>query len=148
MFADRIVIPHCFRKQVLQRLHQDHPGQFRMKSLARSFVYWPKIDKQIEEFVKTCDKCIEASKSPIRIPLQPWLHASAPWTRIHMDFAGPVQGRSYFIVVDAYSKWPEVFETVTTTSDFVIKALSSLFAKFGNPETIVSDNGPQFVSAI
>ncbi|XP_049272396.1 uncharacterized protein K02A2.6-like [Rhipicephalus sanguineus] len=50
------------------------------------------------------------------------------------------------VVVDAHSKWPEVFEMRSTTAESTIRCLTELFARFGFPETIVSDNGPQFVS--
>lgn len=147
MFGERVVVPECYRQQILQRLHQDHPGQVRMKSLARSFVYWPGIDKQIAEYVRHCEQCIATSKTPIRVPLHPWPKSSGPWARIHIDFAGPVNGRFYIIIVDAHSKWPEVFATSTITTTYTIDILTSLFSRFGNPETIVSDNGTQFTSA-
>lgn len=147
LFGERVVVPECFRQAVLHRLHQDHPGQYRMKSLARSYVYWPSMDKQIEEYVRSCSKCIESSKSPVRVPLTPWPKPSDPWKRIHIDFAGPVGGHYYLIAVDAYSKWPEVFDTSTITANYTIDMLSSLFSRFGNPEKIVSDNGTQFTSA-
>ena len=52
----------------------------------------------------------------------------------------------YFLVVDAHSKWPEVFELRQTTSTQTISVLRHLFARYGLPNQIVSDNGPQFVS--
>ncbi len=64
-----------------------------------------------------------------------------------MDFAGPFQGRMFFIVVDAHSKWPEVVEMTTTTTADTLKALRKMFVQYGLPEQMVSDNGPQFISA-
>ena len=72
--------------------------------------------------------------------------ADTPWKRIHVDLAGPFQGKMFFIVVDAHSKWPEVVTMSTTTSHTTIEALRSMFARFGLPEQLVSDNGPQFTS--
>ncbi len=66
--------------------------------------------------------------------------------RIHIDFAGQFQGKMFFIMVDAHSKWPEVIIMSSTTSEKTIEALSSFFARYGLPEQIVSDNGPQFTS--
>lgn len=53
----------------------------------------------------------------------------------------------YFVIVDAYSKWPEVIAMKTVTSRATVRVLSDLFTKYGFPETIVSDNGTQFVSS-
>ena len=63
-----------------------------------------------------------------------------------MDFAGPMNGIMYFVIVDAFSKWPEVFLMKDTTSAKCILVLESLFSRFGFPLRIVSDNGPQFTS--
>ncbi len=49
-------------------------------------------------------------------------------------------------MIDAHSKWIEVFPTKSSTSTVVIENLRTVFAQFGIPETIVSDNGPCFVS--
>ena len=51
------------------------------------------------------------------------------------------------IVTDAHSKWPEVTLTTSTTAIRTITVLQGMFAQYGIPEQVVSDNGPQFVSA-
>lgn len=57
----------------------------------------------------------QAHSTPVKVPLQPWQIPSAPWERIHIDFASPLNGFSFLIIVDAYSKWPEIFEMQNTT---------------------------------
>ena len=69
-----------------------------------------------------------------------------PWQRIHLDFAGPFMGSSFLVVIDAHSKWPEVIEMPNTSASKTITALLHLFAAYGLPEQVVSDNGPQFTS--
>lgn len=127
-------------------LHDGHPGSTRMKMLARSYVYWTRITKDIEDYVHRCQSCQEAAKEPIKTTLFTWPVETKPWSRVHIDFAGPFHGRMFLIVVDAYSKWPEVMEVSTTTTKATIRQLSKLFAQFGNPEVLVSDNGSQFTS--
>ena len=83
---------------------------------------------------------------PTKAPLHPWEWATTPWQRIHVDYAGPFQNSMFLVVVDAHSKWPEVVSVSSTTSSSTIEVLSDLFARFGIPEQIVSDNGAQFVS--
>lgn len=63
-----------------------------------------------------------------------------------MDFVGPLFGRTYFVIIDAHSKWPEVFEMSSTTATKTIDVLRHVFATHGLPDCVVSDNGPQFVN--
>ena len=117
-----------------------------MKSIARIHVWWPKIDVDIERTVSKCTACQETSRDPVRAPLHPWEQPGQPWKRIHVDFAGPFEGSMWLIVVDAHTKWPEVIAMKTTTANKTIAILRSLFARYGIPQQIVSDNGPQFTS--
>ncbi|XP_062537789.1 uncharacterized protein K02A2.6-like [Armigeres subalbatus] len=144
MLHDRVVVPHQFQRKILRQFHQGHPGVVRMKAIARSFAYWPGIDIEIEEFVRNCSPCCIAGKAPVKTTLESWPAPSKPWSRIHIDYAGPVDGVYFLVVVDPFSKWPEVFATRTTTASTTTRLLYELFATFGIPETIVSDNGPQF----
>ncbi|XP_052566467.1 uncharacterized protein K02A2.6-like [Culex pipiens pallens] len=144
MFHDRVVVPNQFRSQILRQFHRGHPGMVRMKAIARSFVYWPGLDNEIEDFVKRCNPCSIAGKAPTKTCLESWPTPSKPWSRIHIDYAGPVDGVYFLVVVDPFTKWPEVYATRTMTAKTTIKLLTQSFATFGIPEVIVSDNGTQF----
>ncbi|XP_015277400.1 PREDICTED: uncharacterized protein K02A2.6-like [Gekko japonicus] len=146
LWGNRVVIPETLRHRVLQSLHDGHPGMVHMKALARGYVWWPKIDKAIEEWVQVCIPCQQSRPDPPTAPPQKWESSGKPWSRLHMDFAGPVQGQMFLIIVDAWSKWLEVVQMNATTSTAVIHALRRLFATHGLPDTLVSNNGPQFVS--
>uniref|UniRef100_A0A8R1EKI3 RNA-directed DNA polymerase n=1 Tax=Caenorhabditis japonica TaxID=281687 RepID=A0A8R1EKI3_CAEJA len=146
MLGDRVVIPTALRHRVLKMLHRAHPGMVRMKQLARSFVYWPSLDKDIESTVRSCDDCAAAAKDPIKNTLCSWPTPTAPWTRVHADYAGPIEGTYYLVIVDSYSKWPEVIATKSITSTSTISIFRKVFAQFGNPKTLVTDNGTQFTS--
>ena len=117
-----------------------------MKSLARSFVWWPGMDDNIAKLVQECAECQENQRMPARSPLQPWEWPKQPWSRLHVDYAGPFLGRMYLIVMDAYSKWLEVLPVVNATFRTTIEKLRSLFATHGIPELLVSDNGTAFTS--
>ena len=118
----------------------------KMKALARSYVWWLNINGRLEELAKACSGCQQNQKMPNKAPLHPWEWATAPWQRIHIDYAGPFQNSMFLVVVDAHSKWPEVIPVSCITSSSTIDVLHDLFARFGIPEQIVSDNGAQFVS--
>ena len=83
--------------------------------------------------------------APAVAPLHPWVWPSRVFQRIHIDFAGPFQGAMFLVAVDAHSKWPE-FAMQSTTVSKTVELLRQLFSRFGLPEQVVSDNGPQFTS--
>uniref|UniRef100_A0A5S6Q0K3 RNA-directed DNA polymerase n=1 Tax=Trichuris muris TaxID=70415 RepID=A0A5S6Q0K3_TRIMR len=142
----RIVAPTRLRDRILAMLHEGHPGIVAMKSMARFQVWWPGIDKEIEKHVNQCEPCQRNRQRPPEVPLIPWNVPTEPWTRIHVDIAGLFEDRYWLVVVDAHSKWLEVIPMRNTVSTCVTKRLRGLFAIFGLPKAIVSDNGPQFVS--
>ena len=146
LWGIRVVVPEKLRIRLLEELHHDHPGIMRMKSVARSYFWWPHLDKAIEELVKSCRSCQEVKHAPAAAPLHPWVWPTKPWQRVHVDFAGPFQGNMFLLAVDAHSKWPEVFVMQSTTTNKTIEVLRHLFAAHGIPEQVVTDNGPQFVA--
>ena len=141
-----MVIPAQFHEAVLKLLHEGHPGMTRMKSLARLHVWWPSITADIEQTVQSCTNCAVMARDPQKVPLHSWDFPRRPWQRLHLDYAGPFKGKMWLILIDAYSKWPEVHEMSETTSKATIQQLRKIFAVQGLPELIVTDNGPQFVS--
>ena len=147
LWGVRVLVPKKLQGRVLEELHKGHPGASRMKSLARSYLWWPGLDTELEHLAKSCIPCQEVKLTPPAAPLHPWVWPSLPWQRIHVDFAGPFLGQQFLIVVDAHSKWPEVIPMASsTTAARTIEALQLLFASYGVPNQLVSDNGPQFVS--
>jgi hypothetical protein len=143
----RVVIPTKLCSQVLDQIHEGHLGVVKMKSFARSPVWWPGIDKDRESLAKKCGCCQQNRNMPPGAPLIPWDWPSQPWERIHVDFAGPFLRSMFIIVVDAMSKWPEVIQMSKTTSTHTIEVLRTIFARNGIPSRIVTDNGPQFTSS-
>lgn len=142
----RVIIPPQYRERILDDLHQEHPGMCRMKSLARGHVWWPGLDAEIENRVRSCRVCQAVQKTPAVAPLHPWRWPERVWQRIHIDFAE--KDKQYFLVlVDSHSKWLEVKHMSSITSANTIEVLRDLFANYGLPEECVSDNGPQLTSA-
>ncbi|XP_062708139.1 uncharacterized protein K02A2.6-like [Aedes albopictus] len=147
MFAERLVIPSGFRMRCLHHLHRGHPGIQRMKAIARSYVYWPSIDSDIAAHVSGCRSCAAAAKSPPKSAPLSWPKSTHPWQRVHIDYAGPIEGEYFLLSIDSHSKWVEIVRTKSITASTTIGILRSLFARLGMPETLVSDNGTQFTSA-
>lgn len=105
----RLVIPTVLRNEVLKELHSSHMEVVRMKNFARGYIWFPNLDKEIENIVQNCQNCIFHSNAPARAEISPWPVPSGPWERLHIDFC-ELDRRFYLVVVDAYSKWIEIFE--------------------------------------
>ena len=146
LWGIRVVVPKKLRQKLLEELHRDHPGISRMKAVARGYMWWPGLDQDIQELVKSCQACQAVKHAPAAAPMHPWEWPPKPWQRVHLDFAGPFQGSTFLVAVDAHSKWPEVEVMTSTTASKTIEVLRRMFASYGLPEQIVSDNGPQFIS--
>lgn len=147
LWGSRVVIPTVVRPEVLKLIHAGHRGVVAMKAVARSYVWWPAIDRDIERTAAECIQCQQSRRDDARTLLPNWEHPSRPWQTLHLDFAGPLEGRMFLVIVDAYTKWLEVRCVPNATSATVILELRRLFATFGIPEKLVTDNGTAFVSA-
>ncbi|XP_039518223.1 uncharacterized protein K02A2.6-like [Pimephales promelas] len=106
LWGQRVIIPPSLRKPVLQQLHVGHCGIVRMKEIARSYFWWPGLEGDIEGKAKSCPSCQQVRNDPQLAPLHPWDWPETPWQRVHVDFAGPIEGKMLLIAVDAHSKWP------------------------------------------
>ena len=146
LWGSRVVVPPPGRVPIIKILHDGHPGVSRMKSLARSVVWWPGLDAELEAKVKSCEACQVNSRSPPKSPLHPWEWPTKPWSRIHVDFCGPFLGKIIFVMVDAHSKWLEAAVVSSTSSQQAIRVLRQVFSCHGLPEVLVSDNGTAFTS--
>ena len=98
--------------------------------------------------IQGCRGCQEAAVSPPRTPIHRWEYPALAWQRLHVDFAGPMLGRMYLIIVDDYSICPEIVEMKTTTAEVRVTQLRRVIARMGISHRIVSDNGPQFTSEV
>lgn len=99
------------------------------------------MDRDIENYVRNCMSCAMHLNEPKPARMHPWEYPQHAWQRLHIDYAGP-----FLIIVDTYSKWPEVIPMSSTTSRATISPLMSVFVTHGLPVRVVTDNGPQFCS--
>ena len=69
LWGIRVVVPKKLRERVLDELHLSHPGVVRMKALARSHIWWPELDRHLEDRVKSCTACQSVKQAPPKAPL-------------------------------------------------------------------------------
>ena len=148
MKGSRQVIPTSLSERVLSIAHTGHQGIVKTKQLLRTKVWWPGIDNDVETLVKSCILCQATIRAINPDPLRMTSLPERPWESLYMDFCGPFPtGESALVVIDSYSRFPEVELMKTTTATATIKRLERIFATHGLPEKVTSDNGPPFQSA-
>ena len=70
-----------------------------------------------------------------------------PWQKLHGDFKGPIGAKYYLhIIIDQYSKFPEVDVVTSTKFEVLRPVLDRVFCTHGIPETLSTDNGPPYMS--
>ena len=145
LWGSRVVIPPQGRAAILKLLHEGHAGECRTKMLARMYLWWPKLDEDICDMVRSCDRCQELKGKAPEAPLHPWQWPTKPWQRVHADYC-TANGWMFLILVDAHSKWMDVYPTRSADSAITIEKLRTSFASWGVPVTLVTDNAQCFLS--
>ncbi|KAL0160057.1 hypothetical protein M9458_043782, partial [Cirrhinus mrigala] len=152
--GSRLVVPVALQHTLVKLAHEGHQGIVRTKQRLRELYWWPGIDCLVKEYIQACQLCLSSDKTAntSAAPLQPVPFPSTPWDKVAIDVVGPFDTavwdcRYALTLIDYHSKWPEVAFTSFVTTHNVITFLTSVFSRYGNPRTIVSDNGTQFTSA-
>ena len=146
-FGSRICIPPKYHDRLLTELHSTHIGVISMKKVIRNLVWWPGINRAIENIAAKCKGCKKHRKKPSANTLSVWPFARRPFERVHVDYF-EYRGKHVLIMVDAFSKKLFLHYLGTdTTAPVTCAVLSAWFSQeYGSPTTLVSDNGPQFTS--
>lgn len=152
--GSRLVVPVTLRRTMVTLAHENHQGIVRTKQRLRELYWFPGIDAMVQTQIAACSLCQESDRTAktTASPLQPVPLPDGPWLKLGLDIVGPfetaVHDCKYAITLtDYYSKWPEVAFTPSITTAVVIGFLNSVFSRHGNPECLVTDNGPQLISS-
>ena len=144
LWGGRVIVPQQGREKMLKLLHEGHLGESRTKAFARAYIWWPRMDDDIVRIVSTCRMCNERRNQSPNVPIHPWEWPARPWDRVHIDFCGPLDGMMFLVVIDAHSKWVDIYPTKATTTAVTLDKLRTSFAAWGLPRIIVSDNAACF----
>ena len=129
----------------MQKIHQGNQGIEKCCLRVSASVWWPGVSREMQTFVQKCSTCRQQA-SMSKEPMIPTPLPQHPWERVGTDLF-ELNGKHYIVVADYYSRYPEVIRLTSTTSASIITAMKSVFSWHGIPHTVVSDNGPQYVSA-
>lgn len=140
----RLVIPTSMQTDVLNKIHAGHQGITKCRARAKCSVWWPGLSRQLQETVEKCQICTQKRRQPPE-PLLPGNTPDGPWQKVGADLCH-VDGFTYLVMCDYFSRSIEVARLQYTTSSAVVERMKSWFARNGVPVTVVTDNGPQFSS--
>jgi hypothetical protein len=104
----RVIVPTKQRRDVLDLLHCTHQGVVAVKAVARSYVWWPKMNQDIKRVTRECSACQDSRNKPPKSTPHPWTPTKRQWERIYADFCGSVNNNNFLIIVDAHTKWIEL----------------------------------------
>jgi hypothetical protein len=142
----RIVIPPSLKGEILQCLHTSHLGVEKSRQRAREAVYWPNMNHDIEVMISKCKVCLESRDSLPKEPMILTEQPQRPWEAVATDLF-TLDGANYVLVVDYFSRFVEISLLKDRKSKTVINHMKAIFARHGIPQTVRSDNGPQYVSS-
>lgn len=145
--GDAIVIPRCMRKEMLSRLHLTHCGINKTLLRAKNNIYWPTLYSQVENRLSNCEACLTYTKGNWKEPLKPHSVPNLPWEKVGIDLF-QLNDKMYVIIIDYFSKYPEVISLQSTTSMSVINVLKQVFSRHGIPQVVVTGNDVQFTAEL
>ena len=152
---DLLIIPSCLRQKTIEAAHQflGHAGISAAYQFCRDRMFMFRMMPEIARVIQECHHCQQKDqKKPRQMDVyRSSVQAGAPFQVWSMDIVGPFRqsstGNRYLLTLkDVFSKWLEAIPLATTTSQQVIRELQTLFARFGHPRQIHTDNATYFKS--
>ena len=143
--GDRLITPYALRPEMVDKIHSSHLGMEKCLNRARDCLFWPGITEQIQDKVAKCQVCNRYRNKQVKEPLIPHQVPDRPWQILAADMF--VLGKDkYLLLVDYYSKYFELIRVTDSTSNTVVNVLQQHLARYGLPEILYTDNGPEFAS--
>ncbi len=139
--GERLVIPTSMRSEMLSKLHKSHIGVQGCLRRAREALYWPNMNRDVEQFIYKCDICNKHPAAQGKEPLICHEIPTRPWEKVAADLFD-FEGKDFLITVDYYSGFFEVDRLHSKSASKIIKKLKAHFARHGIPDRFMSDNQP------
>lgn len=146
---DKVFVPHSLRRKILTSAHYGHQGNSSMSDKISKNFFWPKLRKDVAEFISHCRVCSLVKPRYVNPHLKPYL-LDSPMQLVATDYIGPLppsHGNRYLLVIiDAFSRFPEVYPVNNMGTTTLISCFRDFFSRYGFPDAMLSDRGTQFQS--
>lgn len=142
-----LLVPKTLRKEMLNLIHYNHMGVEKSKNRIRGILFWPFINKEIEDLITNCDTCLRFQKSHSYEPLLLREFPKKPWQVVGADMFF-CQNKTYLLVVDYFSKYIDIVELKDQSAENHIVALKTVFSRWGIPNVLYTDDGAQYRAQI
>jgi hypothetical protein len=155
----QLAIPSELRKEYLTHIHTGlgsggHLGINKSYDKLLNRFWWPNAYRDLENWIKTCDRC-QARKSPRQTAaLQPNIFTFRPFECVGVDVLGPLplssRGYRYIIVfIDHFTRWVEAFPMRKNDAETCARLLvEQIVCRYGAPQKLLSDRGSPFLSSL
>lgn len=141
-------VPSTMEHNIIRSCHDDlgHVGESKCCEAIRQTYWFPDMSRKVGEYIQNCLKCIVYNNKSGKP--EGFLHnipkGNKPFFTIHLDHCGPLektsrQNKHLFVVVDGFSKFIKLYACRTTSTNEVIKHLTSYFSYYSKPLQIITD---------
>ena len=144
----RIILPAALQRQVVKLGHSlGHLGKTKTKQLLREKYWFPLMNSMIDTAIDQCYECQVATKESREEPIKVTNIPSRPWDTVSIDHSGPYPDGHYnLVLIDKRTRYPVIEPVPSTNFQSNKERLKHIFATYGTPRRVESDNGPPFNS--
>lgn len=143
LFGSRLIIPPALQLEMLNKLHEGHFGLSKCRNRAKQSIWWLGLSSQLTHLIENCPKCVEERKNTSQ-PFVKENFPDRPWQKVGVDLFK--FEKWYLVMTDYYSRFFEIVELKSMQEAEVVAICKGIFARYGIPEVVRSDNGTQFAS--
>ena len=144
--GNRVVIPVSLRNDMKQRVHAGHLGINSCLQRARKLIYWPGMSCDIHQYVQACPVYATYPNKQPPETLKKHDFPERPWQKVGTDIF-TFCDRNYLVTVNYFSNFIKVDYLPDTFSRTVVTKMKLQFTRYGIPDVLVSDGGPQYTSS-
>ena len=149
-FRNRMIVEEFEKRLILENIHLSHIGFNKAYSALRNLYWWSGLKTDLKNVFHNCNTCRLSSRTQMKQEAEIRCNESFKvWQELTIDLTGLFQTEEFkniLVIIDRKSKWPEVVFLTTTASNIIINKMSKIFCRMDLPESIFSDNGPQFTA--